>query len=270
MKRNFQKERAIIMSNEEALQQYDISKYKTPDGYTSDIAVFTIVPENKEEHKPPIMSLKLMLIQRAMLNAEGAPNIEAGKWALPGGFVQEDETAFAAAKRELEEETGVENVHIKHFGVYDKPGRDPRGWIITNAHYAIVPMDYLAKRKAADDAAEVELFSIDRVLNLELAFDHREIITDAIRVITNDLLQTTVAKNFLPQYFTYSELQSVLATVTDDHSILSEQSFARKIKTLPFIQKVEGKKTQRTSKSPAALYEFLEMDIVKSIYTARY
>lgn len=135
------------MSNEEALKQYDIRKYKTPDGYTSDIAVFTIVAENKEEHKPPIMSLKLMLIQRALLNAEGDTNIEAGKWALPGGFVQEDETALEAAKRELEEETGVENVLIKHFGVYDTPGRDPRGWIITNAHYAIVPMDYLLKEK---------------------------------------------------------------------------------------------------------------------------
>ncbi|MER2007620.1 MAG: NUDIX domain-containing protein [Psychrobacillus sp.] len=258
------------MSNEEALKQYDIKKYKTPDGYTSDIAVFTIVAENKEEHKPPIMSLKLMLIQRALLNAEGDTNIEAGKWALPGGFVQEDETALEAAKRELEEETGVKNVLIKHFGVYDTPGRDPRGWIITNAHYAIVPMDYLSKRKAADDAAEVELFSIEEVLNLPLAFDHREIITDAIHMITNDLLQTTVAKNFLPKHFTYSELQAVLATVTNEPGILSEQSFARKIKTLPFIQKVEGKKTQRTSKSPAALYEFLEMDIVKSIYTARY
>ncbi|MEI4802961.1 NUDIX hydrolase [Bacillus sp. NPDC077411] len=258
------------MSNQEALQQYDVKKYKTPDGYTSDIAVFTIVTEEKEEHKPPVMALKLMLIKRALTNSEGKPNIEAGKWALPGGFVQDDETAFEAAKRELEEETGVEGIHIKHYGVYDKPGRDPRGWIISNAHYAIVPEYYLEKRQANDDAAEVALFSIEEVLKLDLAFDHNQIIRDAIKVITMDLLQTIVAKNFLPKSFTYSELQAVLLTVTEDPAIKSGQAFARKIKTLPFIQEITGQTTQRTSKKSAQLYRFIEMDIVQPIYTARY
>jgi len=258
------------MSNKEAIKQYDIKKYRTPDGYTSDIAVFTIVSDKTEEYKPPIVTLKLMLIKRSELNSEGNTNIEAGKWALPGGFVQDNESAFDAAKRELEEETGVSGIHIEHFGVYDKPGRDPRGWIISNGHYAIVPERYLAKRKANDDAAEVELFSVDEVLNLDLAFDHREIIQEAIKIISNDLLQTTIAKNFLPKHFTYSELQSVLLTVTDDVAIASDQSFARKIKTLPFIKPVIGKKTQRTSKAPTQLYQFIEMDIVKPIYTARY
>ena len=258
------------LSNTEALQQYDIKKYRTPDGYTSDIAVFTIVSEKKEEYKPPNMNLKLMLIKRSKWDKEGNINIESEKWALPGGFVQENESAFDAAKRELEEETGVKGIHIKHFGVYDRPGRDPRGWIISNAHYAIVPDQYLAYRKANDDAAEVELFSAEEVFGLDLAFDHREIIEDAIRVISNDLLQTTIAKNFLPKRFTYSELQSVLLTVTNDTSISSDQSFARKIKSLPFIKPVEGQKTQRTSKTPTQLYEFVEMDIVKPIYTARY
>ncbi|UAL52758.1 NUDIX hydrolase [Bacillus sp. CMF21] len=257
------------MSNDEALKKYDIKKYRTPDGYTSDICVFTIVSESDGEYKPPLMDLKLMMIQRAALDAEGNPNIEASKWAVPGGFVQDDESAFEAAKRELEEETSVSGVHMKHFGVYDKPGRDPRGWIISNAHYAIVPEHSLSLRKAQDDAAEVDLFSINDVLNLDLAFDHREIIEDAIKMITNDLLQTTVAKNFLPEYFTYSELQAVLKTVTDDPAIASDQSFSRKIKTLPFIREAEGK-TSRTSKKPTQLYTFVEMDVVKPIYTARY
>ncbi|MCH1626700.1 NUDIX domain-containing protein [Ferdinandcohnia quinoae] len=258
------------MSNLDALKQYDVKRYRTPDGYTSDIAVFTIISEKVDEYKPPSMTLKIMLIKRSLQTAEGHVNIEAGKWALPGGFVQDNESAFEAAKRELEEETGVEGIHIKHFGVYDKPGRDPRGWIISNGHYAIVPERSLLKRRANDDASEVDLFSIEEVLLLDLAFDHLEMIKDAIKMITNDLLQTTIAKKFLPLQFTYSELQAVLLTITNDPAIASEQSFARKIKSLPFIKQVVGKKTQRTSKVPAQLYEFVEMDVVKPIYTARY
>ncbi|WP_110111814.1 NUDIX hydrolase [Bacillus sp. CGMCC 1.16541] len=258
------------MSNEEALTQYNVSKYRTPDGYTSDIAVFTIVSEKVMEYKPPKMTLKLMLIKRSSHNAEGDVNIEANKWALPGGFVQENESAFEAAQRELEEETGVKGIHLTHFGVYDKPGRDPRGWIISSAHYAIVPERLLTKRQANDDAAEVELFSLEEINTLNIAFDHADIIQAAIDRITNDLLQTTVAKQFLPETFTYSELQAVLLTVTNDPAIASDQAFARKIKTLPFIQVVEGQKTQRTSKIPTQLYQFVEMNVIKPIYTARY
>lgn len=257
------------MSNKEALEQYDVKKYRTPDGYTSDIAVFTILPVKSEEFKPPVMDLKIMLIQRSMLNSEGKPNIEAGKWALPGGFVDPNETAFQSAKRELQEETGVEDIHLEHYGVYDKPGRDPRGWIITNAHFAIVPEHKLSKRQANDDAADVQLFSVSEVLNLDLAFDHADIIQDAIRVIRQKLLETTVAKEFLPEEFTYSELQAVLLTVTDDSAIALPEAFARKIKMLPFIQEVEGKKTTRTSKRPTQLYRFVDVELNKSIYHAK-
>lgn len=258
------------MSNEKALQQYDVKKYRTPDGYTSDIAVFTITSEQKEEFKPAEMELKIMLIQRSALDSEGRPNIEASKWALPGGFVEETESAFESAQRELMEETGVTGIHLKHFGVYDKPGRDPRGWIITNAHYAIVPETMLVHRQANDDADKVELFTVEEVLNLDLAFDHREIIKDAIKAITNDLLQTTVARNFLPTHFTYSELQAVLMTVTDDPAIRLKQSFQRKIKMLPFIEEVPGETTNRTSKKPTKLYRFNDMEVGSSIYTRSY
>lgn len=258
------------MSNEQALAQYDVKKYRTPDGYTSDIAVFTILSTKEEEYKPPTMDLKIMLIRRSLIDSEGRPNLEAGKWALPGGFVDAKETSFQAAARELEEETGVGSLHLQHFGVYDAPGRDPRGWIISNAHYAIVPEYRLADRQASDDASEVALFTIDEALKLELAFDHLQIINDAIAVIRKQLLETTAAKAFLPEEFTYSELQSVLLTVTDDAAIASGPAFARKIKLLPFIAEVEGKKTTRTSKKPTQLYRFVDTNISTSIYTSSY
>lgn len=261
-------------TEEEMLENYDANKYVTPGGYTSDIAVFTIISKEIGMHKPPVKELKLMLIQRAEKDAEGEPNIEGGKWALPGGFVQPDETALEAAVRELEEETGVTGLKIKHFGTYDTPGRDKRSWIISNAHYAIVPENHLVTRKAADDAADVQLFSLEEVKKLELAFDHEQIIDDAIWIIKKDMALTTIAKNFLPKEFVLSELQGVLLTVLDEPWIKLDSQFFRKAPSLPFIEKVmvkgELKKSNRWSKNKAQLYKFTNFEPFVSIYNANY
>ncbi|MGX8790526.1 NUDIX domain-containing protein [Oceanobacillus sp. M60] len=254
------------------------SKYITPDGYTSDIAVFTIVSENAEpreqrKKEPPQKRLKLLLIKRAKMNAEGKPNIEPDKWALPGGFVDAEkrETALQAATRELKEETGVENVFLKHFGTYDAWGRDPRGWIISNAHYAIVPEFQLEKREAADDAAEVGLFSLDEIGELALAFDHEQIIADAVSLIEWDMLHSTIAKNFLPNEFTLSELQRVLMTVSNHSRITNTSVFFGKAPKLPFLEKVVDqhgnlKKTERNSFRPSQLYQFNDYVVFSTIW----
>ena len=203
------------MSNEDAMKQYDVKKYRTPDGYTTDIAVFTILPVENEDFKQPVMDMKIMLIQRSLIDSEGRTNIEAGKWALPGGFVDPNETAMECAKRELMEETGIENIYLEHFGVYDKSGRDPRGWMISNAHFAIVPEHKLSHRQAQDDADDVQLFSIKEVFNLNLAFDHAHIIDDAIEVISKKMFETTGYKDFLFAGLTYSDFQMIFPAVTD-------------------------------------------------------
>ncbi len=74
------------------------------------------------------------------------------------------------------EENDVENIHLEHFGVYNKPGRDLRSWIISNAHFAIVSEHNLTYRQANVDASDVQLFSIKEVLNLDLVFDHAQLI----------------------------------------------------------------------------------------------
>lgn len=258
----------------EELVGYDVSKYRTPDGYTSDIAVFTIISTEVAPYKPPEKTLKLLLIKRAETTKEGEPNIEAGKWALPGGFIRPEETAYEAAVRELREETGVDGLKVKHFGVYDRLGRDKRGWIISNAHYAIVPEHKLVKRRAGDDAVEVGLFSMDEVFELDLAFDHREIIDDALWFIKKDMSLTTLAKNFLPKEFVLSELQGVLLTVMDEPWLKLDSQFFRKAPTLPFIEKVVKngvpQKTNRWSKNKAQLYRFNDFEPYVSIYNAKY
>ncbi|MBX9976380.1 NUDIX hydrolase [Cytobacillus firmus] len=246
------------------------NQFITPDGYTSDIAVFTITSELVGEYKPPKKELKIMLIKRSELDHEGNPNMEAGKWALPGGFVRPGETAFQAAERKLAEETGVEGLKIKHYGVYDSPGRDQRGWIISNAHYVIANEETLRSRKKTYDASEIGLITLEEALELDLAFDHRTIMDDALWFIKKDMALTTLAKHFLPEEFVLSELQGVLLTVLDDPSISTDAAFFRKAPTLPFIEAVsedgKQKKSNRYSKTPAQLYRFNDFQPIVSVY----
>ena len=230
-------------------------------GYTAQVAIFTITSKKTVQKAPPSMQLQLLLIKRKMKGQYGLPNTEGGKWALPGGFVRMGETAYEAARRELKQETGVSGFHIKHFNVYDQPNRDSRGWIVTNAFYAIVKESLLQERKAQDVIAEVELFTIPEALDLELAFDHRVIILDAIKVLTKEMMQTTIARKFLPNEFTISELQRVLLTVQSHPKIKADSLFFAKAPKLPFLEKVldetgQPKKTSRNSFRPSQLYQF--------------
>jgi 8-oxo-dGTP diphosphatase len=101
----------------------------------------------------------------------------AGRWALPGGYVEQDEGLEAAALRELREETGLEGIAVEQLGAYGDPGRDPRGHTVTAAYLA--RLGSLVEATGADDADEASWFPIDGLP--PLAFDHDRIIADAIR-----------------------------------------------------------------------------------------
>lgn len=107
----------------------------------------------------------LLLIQR-----ESDPF--KGKWALPGGFVDMDETVKEAAVRELKEETGIEGIDLEQFHVFDAPDRDPRERTISVVHYGFT--DKPLPVTGSDDAQDARWFPLDALP--ELAFDHEEII----------------------------------------------------------------------------------------------
>jgi 8-oxo-dGTP diphosphatase len=97
-----------------------------------------------------------------------------GKWCFPGGFIEENERILDGAKRELQEETGVEGVHLVEFRTYGDPGRDPRGRTVSVVYLGFPTTKPPAK--AADDAAACGWFPIDQPPSM--AFDHGKILSD--------------------------------------------------------------------------------------------
>lgn len=120
-------------------------------------------------------SIRLLLVERKHDPCKGC-------WAFPGGFMNMDETTAQAAHRELFEETGIKVDAMRQVGAYDKVDRDPRGRVITVAYTTII--DHPLPAKGADDAAEAEWIDIRQLP--PLAFDHEEILHDAMRLIGID------------------------------------------------------------------------------------
>jgi len=102
----------------------------------------------------------------------------AGRWALPGGFVNKGETLKEAAHRELQEETGLTAEPLYQLAAYGDPGRDPRGWTVSVVFWGWIAEGRIAPR-AGDDAAEVRWWPLKHLP--ALAFDHAEIIADALK-----------------------------------------------------------------------------------------
>ena len=198
---------------------------------TVDIVLFTIRDRR----------LHLLLIRRLAKPFEN-------RYALPGGFVLEEESLDTAATRELREETGVERVYLEQLYSFGDPKRDPRGRVITVAYYALVPQTHVLR--AGTDAADAAWFPVTELPSL--AFDHRKIVEYAHQRIRNKLDYTNVGFELLPDRFTLTELQLVHEAILGEN--LDKRNFRRKI-----IQKGIVKPTkewQHTGRKPAQLYRF--------------
>ncbi len=175
-----------------------------PDGYrpedfppfavTVDIVVVTLVDQR----------LHVLLVRR-----DGEPY--AGAWALPGGFVKPEESLAEAADRELQEETGVDAAaHLEQLGAYGDPGRDPRMRVVTVAYLAVLRR--VDELRAGGDAADAALVPVAEVLSSDrrpLAFDHEQILRDAVAHLGDELEHTSLATAFVGPEFTLSELRTV-------------------------------------------------------------
>jgi 8-oxo-dGTP diphosphatase len=137
-----------------------------------------------------------------------------GMWAIPGGFKRPVETLDEAAKRELFEETGVDAASLlTQFGAYGDPERDPRTNVVTIGYLAV--LRDVGAIAAGSDAADAALVPVSDVLNeeLELAFDHLQIVRDAIERVRVELEVSGIATAFVGTTFTMAELRAVYEAI---------------------------------------------------------
>jgi 8-oxo-dGTP diphosphatase len=200
----------------------------------------------------PQSGLQLLLIRRA-----GAPY--HGMWALPGGFVRvsdegdQGEDLEAAARRELEEETGVKVSYLEQLYTFGKPGRDPRGRVMSVAYMALVRAhdhDVVGR----DDAAEAEWFPVSTLLSGKrpLAFDHDEIIHMGVTRLQGKVRYAPIGFNLLARTFTLSELQSLYEAVLLRQ--LDKRNFRRRILAMGIL--ASAGQQENVPHRAATLYRF--------------
>ena len=187
--------------------------------------------------------LKVLLVQR-----DGEPF--AGRWALPGGFVRPDEGLEEAARRELREETGLEQLFLEQLYTFGEPKRDPRERVITVAWYALVRLaDH--RVQAATDARDAAWFPLDDLPRL--AFDHDDILAMALQRLQGKVRWQPIGFELLPPKFTLTQLQRLYETVLERD--LDKRNFRKKVLGLGILEELDEIE-QDVAHRAARLYRF--------------
>lgn len=154
-----------------------------------------------------------------------------GQWAFPGGFLRMEESAEECARRELYEETGLENAPMEQFGCFSAVNRDPRERVITIAYFSLVKVSEV---HGGDDAAMAQWFPLSNLPSL--AFDHEEILMAAFRRLSERLHFEPVGFDLLPEIFTMPDLQRIYEAILGIS--FDRRNFASKMLKLGILEEV--------------------------------
>lgn len=207
---------------------------------TVDVVIFTVC-ENK---------IKTLVLKRDKNPYEGC-------FALPGGFVHQDEdiNSLNTAKRMLLEKVGSNNFFLEQLSTYASKNRDPRRWSASIAYYCLA--NYSTLKPLLDSNHNLKMIDVKEIINISLAFDHHEIIKDALKRLQGKGSYSSLPVHLLDKNFTLSQLQSIYETILETK--LDKSSFRRKIEELGFIKETSEKDC--SSKRPAKLYTLNEHNV---------
>ncbi len=177
-----------------------------------------------------------------------------GQLALPGGFVRPDENLDQAAARELYEETAVRRSvpELRQLGAYGSVDRDPRMRVITVAYWAIARD--LEEPAAGSDAAQVHLLHAHQAIahGVGLAFDHRDILRDAVAELQSAVETTSLAVQLCRDEFSIADLRAVYEAIW--LTSLDPANFTRKVLGLPGLMEPTGQRRTGGPGRPPELY----------------
>ncbi|MHB8490782.1 MAG: NUDIX hydrolase [Solirubrobacteraceae bacterium] len=176
-------------------------------------------------------------------------NREGGTLALPGGFVGAQETPTQTAVRKLVQKTGVSGFHLEQLATFAEPDRDPRGWIPSVAHLALVPSE---TEPTDPEAAWVAVAGHPR-----LAFDHDEILETALDRVRGKLWWSNVAVGILAEPFTIARARAVYEAIAG--TTYDPATFSRDLRATGLIEPT-GDKQPQTGGRPATLYSFRQSE----------
>lgn len=175
-----------------------------------------------------------------------------GSWAIPGGFVLENESLEEAVRRELEEETGIKVNYLEQLYTFGEPLRDPRQRIIAVAYFGLVKASQYQELKASTDAENAKWFSIKKLP--ALAFDHKQILSVAIERLRAKIRYQPIGFELLDKKFPFSDLEKLYTALLDRE--INRRNFSKKILSFDFLEETgEIQKTEGKGR-PSKMYQF--------------
>lgn len=200
----------------------------------ADVVIFTI--------RDRILCVSLIKMKKAPFT---------GKWAMPGGLVRGDESVDAAARRHLEEKTGVRDVYLEQLATFGEVERDPFGRVVSVAYMALATSEGLLL-STTNEYGSVQWFNA--LHPPQLAYDHTGILKTAVTRLRAKIQYTNIIYGLLPKEFTLTQLQDVYEIVLNFG--LDRRNFRKKILSLGIIKKTAKKQKGRKNR-PAGLYQFV-------------
>ncbi len=173
-------------------------------------------------------------------------------WAIPGGFVLENESLEDAVKRELQEETGITVNYLEQLYSFGEPNRDPRHRVISVAYFALVKSALFQELKATTDAEEAQWFPIIKLP--ALAFDHKQILRIAIERIRAKIRYQPIGFELLDKKFSFADLEKLYSTLLD--KAIDRRNFTKKIMSLGLLEDTGELATNSGAGRPSKIFKF--------------